>query len=123
MREKHNHYFKECPYNVVDIYRILEIFNVTDPILQHIAKKVLCAGNRGHKDLGKDIQDIVDSGLRWIEMRQEEQDIINQKVQELGIINIKVENNTKSNTKSSITTNEIQKNKCEYQNKRDLYQS
>lgn len=31
----------------IDIYRVLVMFGVTDPCLQHAAKKILCAGQRG----------------------------------------------------------------------------
>lgn len=46
----------------VDVYRVLSAFEVTDPALQHLIKKGLCAGLRGHKDTEQDLQDIVDSG-------------------------------------------------------------
>lgn len=70
--KKHSHYFKPCPYDEIDIYRVLEIFNVTDPVLQHIAKKALCAGNRGHKDFRKDVRDIFDSAKRKLDMLDED---------------------------------------------------
>jgi hypothetical protein len=69
----HNHYFRPCPYDSIDVYRVLEIFNVTDPCLQHAVKKLLVAGSRGHKDIHRDIQDSVDTLVRWQEMRNEEQ--------------------------------------------------
>lgn len=69
---KHNHYFRPCPYDSVDVYRVLEIFNVTDPCLQHAVKKLLVAGGRGHKDIHKDIQDVIDTCTRWQTMRKEE---------------------------------------------------
>lgn len=70
--KKHNHYFKDCPYDKVDVYRILDIFNVTDPCLQHLVKKGLCAGKRGHKDFRKDLQDIIDTAQRRIDMLDED---------------------------------------------------
>lgn len=48
----------------VDVYDILDSWRVTNPALQHLVKKALQAGNRGHKDLDTDLQDIVDSALR-----------------------------------------------------------
>ena len=69
---KHGHYYKPCPYPAIDIYRVLELFNVTDPVLQHVAKKALVTGGRGHKGIEKDVQDMIDSLLRWQEMRREE---------------------------------------------------
>ena len=69
---KHNHYFKDCPYERVDVYRIIEIFGVTDPCIQHALKKLLCSGVRGHKDQEKDIQDVIDTLERWKQMRNED---------------------------------------------------
>lgn len=46
----------------VDVYRVLSAFEVTDPALQHLIKKALCAGLRGHKDTEQDLHDIIDSG-------------------------------------------------------------
>ena len=34
-------------YNKLDIYRILKLYEVNDPCLQHAIKKLLCAGKRG----------------------------------------------------------------------------
>tara|TARA_Y100001951_G_C11279241_1_gene264142 strand:+ start:495 stop:935 length:441 start_codon:yes stop_codon:yes gene_type:complete len=48
----------------VDVYDVLKAFNVTDPALQHLIKKALNAGLRGHKDLANDLQDITDSAIR-----------------------------------------------------------
>lgn len=45
----------------VDVYRVIDAFNVEDPALQHLIKKALCAGLRGHKDQEQDLRDIVDS--------------------------------------------------------------
>ena len=56
----------------IDVYRVLELFEVTDPALQHIIKKALCAGQRGAKDFRKDLEEIVDTGNRRIEMLDED---------------------------------------------------
>lgn len=70
---KHQHYFKDfSDCKKVDVYRVLDRFNVMHPCQQHIAKKALCAGNRGHKDLLRDIQDIIDTAERWKEMLLED---------------------------------------------------
>lgn len=42
----------------VDVYRVLDAFQVTDPCLQHLIKKALCSGLRGHKDRLQDLEDI-----------------------------------------------------------------
>lgn len=66
---QHKHYFKDVSgLNEIDVYMVLKLFNVTDPCLQHIAKKALCAGQRGHKDFKKDLQDILDTAKRAVEI-------------------------------------------------------
>ena len=45
----------------VDIYRILNAYKVESSQLQHLAKKALCAGSRGHKGEFQDLIDIRDS--------------------------------------------------------------
>lgn len=69
---EHSHYFKPCPYDQVDVYRVLQLFTVTDPCIQHAVKKLLCAGGRGPKDAAKDIQEAIDALERWKAMRAEE---------------------------------------------------
>lgn len=69
---QHNHYFKDVSgLNEIDVYMVLKLFNVTDPCLQHIAKKALCAGQRGHKDFKKDLQDILDTAKRAVEINND----------------------------------------------------
>lgn len=46
---------------IIDVYRTLSAFNVTDPALQHAIKKLLCMGLRGHKDTITDLDDALDS--------------------------------------------------------------
>jgi hypothetical protein len=46
---------------VVDVYDVLDAFEVTNPQLQHACKKILAAGKRGHKDLREDLVDILHS--------------------------------------------------------------
>lgn len=45
----------------VDVYRVLDAFQVTDPATQHAIKKMLCTGLRGHKDYLTDINDSIES--------------------------------------------------------------
>lgn len=71
---KHNHYFKSVEGLAdVDVYRVLLLFGVTDPCIQHAVKKLLVAGGRGAgKDINRDVQEAVDALQRWQEMRREE---------------------------------------------------
>ena len=62
---------KDGIITTVDVYRVLEAFSVTNPQLQHIVKKALCAGQRGHKDYLRDLQDVVDSAKNAIEMEKQ----------------------------------------------------
>ena len=85
MKENHNHYFKPCPYDTLDVYRVISIFGVSDPCIQHALKKLLCSGVRGHKDQSKDIQDVIDTLERWKQMREEDD-----KITSLEVISPKV---------------------------------
>ena len=58
-------------YNKLDIYRILSLYNVTDPCLQHSIKKLLCAGKRGLKNQIQDINEAILSLKRFLEMQGE----------------------------------------------------
>lgn len=70
---KYPHYYKDVRHlKIVDIYRILELFEVDNPSLAHAAKKLLCAGRRGAKDATKDIREVRDSLTRWLRMREED---------------------------------------------------
>ena len=51
---------------------MLQLFNVTDPCIQHAVKKLLVAGGRGAKDINRDIQESIDTLVRWQEMQTEE---------------------------------------------------
>jgi hypothetical protein len=70
---KHSHYFKSTPFETADVYRVLLMFDVTDPCLQHSIKKLLVAGGRGGgKDISRDVQEAIETLERWKEMRTEE---------------------------------------------------
>ena len=70
-----NPYFKDVSsLKHIDIYRVLLLFGVTDPCLQHAIKKLLCAGQRGVKDQKQDVQEAIASLLRHLEMRTEDGD-------------------------------------------------
>ena len=69
---KHSHYFKDVSHLThIDIYRIIDLYAITDPCLQHAFKKIACAGQRGAKDAAKDVQEVIDSLTRWQEMQAE----------------------------------------------------
>lgn len=69
----HGHYFKSVAnLDEIDVYRVLSLYGVTDPCLQHAVKKLLVAGGRGLKGADKDIQEAIDTLQRWQEMRIED---------------------------------------------------
>jgi len=70
----HEHYFRDVPAGVskVDVYRLLEMFDVTCPVAQHVIKKALAAGQRGHKNTVRDWSDIRDSAERKLQMIEED---------------------------------------------------
>ncbi len=59
---------------VVDVYRVLDAFEVTNPQLQHLVKKALNAGKRGHKDERQDLVDILHSAESALNMFDDKQD-------------------------------------------------
>ena len=70
--EKHSHYKKDVSnLKMIDPYRIADLYDL-HPCADHIMKKSLCAGNRGHKDKLRDIQDIIDTAERWKQMLEED---------------------------------------------------
>jgi hypothetical protein len=75
LAQQYPHYHKKIPEGVktVDVYRVLDLFEVTDPCLQHAIKKLLCAGARGAKDMSKDVAEAAVSIRRYQEMRMEEE--------------------------------------------------
>lgn len=71
--QNHDHYFKDVSnLKYIDVYRVLILFGVTDPCLQHAIKKLLCAGKRGVKDELKDVQEAISSLLRHLEIKTED---------------------------------------------------
>jgi len=42
---------------IIDVYDVLVAFEITCPAMQHSIKKLLCAGNRGHKDKLTDLDE------------------------------------------------------------------
>ena len=68
-QQKHSHYKKDVRHlDYIDVYRIIDLYELHDPCFQHALKKILVPGARGHKDLTKDINDIIDTMRRKLEM-------------------------------------------------------
>jgi len=70
----HEHYFKNVEHlKTIDVYRVLDLFGVTNPCVQHAVKKLLCSGTRGVKDERRDIEEAVSSLVRCLEMQTEDE--------------------------------------------------
>lgn len=65
-----NKYNRPCKGITIDVYDVLKAFNVTCPALQHLIKKALAVGQRGHKDASEDLKDILASAKRAIELSE-----------------------------------------------------
>lgn len=55
---------------IVDVYDVLEAWKTTNPALQHLIKKALQPGERGHKSLVEDLKDIIASAQRALEIEK-----------------------------------------------------
>ena len=69
-----NHYFKDVSkLKSVDIYRVLNLFDVRSHAVGHAIKKLLCAGKRGAKDYRQDLLEAKASIDRELAMMDEEE--------------------------------------------------
>lgn len=66
--EQPNKYSRAVKGVSVDVYDILKAWNVTNPALQHLIKKALQCGERGHKSRVEDLDDILASAKRAKEL-------------------------------------------------------
>lgn len=53
---------------IVDVYDVIEAFDVCCPATQHAIKKLLAAGERGHKDTVTDLREAIASIERAIDL-------------------------------------------------------
>ena len=69
---KYGHYFKDVSHlKKIDVYRVIDLWEITDPALQHALKKVLAAGKRGAKNQMQDVTEAIDSLVRFQDMQAE----------------------------------------------------
>lgn len=71
--KEYKHYKYSYKGIKLDPYRILTVYNVTCPAMQHAIKKLLRAGN-SIKDLEQDIQEVIDTLKRKLEMLKEDKE-------------------------------------------------
>lgn len=67
-------YFRDVSrLDKIDVYRVLQLFNVTDQAIGHAIKKLLLPGVRtGGKTIDEDVKEAVVTLTRWQAMRQED---------------------------------------------------
>lgn len=71
--DKYSHYYKSVKHlETIDVYRVLNLFEVNHPSIQHAVKKLLVAGGRGAKNTRKDVEEAIVSLNRWLEMDEED---------------------------------------------------
>lgn len=67
------HYYKQVKHlDAIDVYRVLELYQVTDAAIGHAVKKLLCAGDRGAKDYRRDLEEARDAITRRLQMLDED---------------------------------------------------
>lgn len=73
-QRKHAHYYRNVSHlSEIDVYRVLDLFGVTDQALGHAIKKLLSPGGRGDgKDFRRDVQEAIDMLTRRLEMLDED---------------------------------------------------
>lgn len=72
--KKHNHYFIDVRgLDYIDPYMIAYLYNIDDPsgATQHALKKLLVPGKRGHKDVDTDLNNVVDTSNRLLEIKKQ----------------------------------------------------
>lgn len=75
MTRKHSHYHKDVSrLESIDVYRVIDLFGVTDGAAQHALKKLLCAGQRGSKTFEQDIREAHDTLARRLQMFEEDRE-------------------------------------------------
>ena len=52
----------------IDVYRVLTLYDVTDPCLGEAIKKLLMPGDRGDKSEAQDVAEAIVALRRWQEM-------------------------------------------------------
>lgn len=72
--EKYSKYFRNVSHlEKIDIYRFLDLFNVTDHAIGHALKKLALAGVRtGEKSIREDLEEAQDTIKRKLEMMEED---------------------------------------------------
>lgn len=74
LAELYPHYHKNVAHlKSVDVYRVLDLFDVTDQKIGHAVKKLLCTGKRGGKDFRQDVTEARNTLNRLLQMLDEDE--------------------------------------------------
>jgi len=66
------HYFKDVRHlSKIDVYRVVDLFEVDEEAISHAVKKLLVSGKRGAKNQAEDVKEAIKSLQRWQEMQSE----------------------------------------------------
>ncbi|HBF48167.1 MAG TPA: hypothetical protein DDW91_17670 [Shewanella frigidimarina] len=57
----------------VDVYRVLDAYPTNDAAVDHMIKKMLCAGLRGHKDKITDYENAIESMQKALVLLQQKE--------------------------------------------------
>lgn len=69
---KRSKYHREIKPGVwIDVYDVIKAWAVDNPAQQHLIKKALQAGDRGHKSYDQDMEDIIASAVRAKQLNAE----------------------------------------------------
>lgn len=69
-----SHYFKNVEHlKTIDVYRVLDLFNVDNHCIGHAIKKLLCSGQRGVKSYEQDLIEAKASIERELQMIAEDE--------------------------------------------------
>lgn len=63
-------YQRQCKESVIDVYDVLQAFEVNNPAIAHAVKKLLAPGKRGVKDVIQDLEESISAILRAIELEK-----------------------------------------------------
>lgn len=74
LMERYPQYYVDVSHlEVIDVYRVIDLFKVTDPTAQHALKKLLLSGRRtGGKPIETDLKEARDTLSRGLAMRAED---------------------------------------------------
>lgn len=75
--KKHSHYHKSVKgMDTIDVYDVLDLFEVKSHAVGHAIKKLLMAGQRGAKDYRQDLSEAIDSIERELESTKPKEGVL-----------------------------------------------